>query len=274
MTTPIDGENYTGGIAYIALPVDMDRDRYVGLCYKTNNVCIRTEQGAFFKNVAISETNLNFIDFPLKVNDLGSPVVYISEPTKGQIFIVSVLTNSQNISDNVEHQFKFKRKYEGTIVEIVGSAKQRFLTFNINSDDKPGTFYVNINNKNTDSLIKLEVGGDFELVSHKNTTLTASEKSIIQTISQDDKNKKSTFEQTVSENHFDGEKFTINNGTEAMVRGDKIKDLLLSFFDDLSKAMVLDPISGSIPFDPGTVIIIQSYKTKLEDILSTKSFLE
>lgn len=274
MATPIDGKNYTSGIAYIALPVDIDRDRYVGLCYKTNSVCIRTEEGSFFKSVAISEMDLNFVTFPLKVNDLGSPVVYLSEPVKGQIFIVSVLTNSQNISDNVEHQFKFKRKYEGTIVEIVGSAKQKFLSFNINSDDNPGTFYVNVNNKNTNSLIKLEVGGNFELVSHKNTILTTFEKTIVQTISQDDKDRKSTFEQTVDENHFDGEKFTINNGEQAMVRGNEIKDLLSSFFDDLAKATVQDPISGPIPLTVDTITVIQSYKTKLEDILSTKSFLE
>lgn len=281
MTRLIQGVNYVAGVGNVVLPVDLDRDKYIGLCYRTNTLCIKLDDGCFYKNCSISENDLGFIEFPNSVNELGSPVVYLSEPIRGNIHIVSVLTDSSKISDKREGQFKFRRTFNKSVVEIVGDSRSKSLLLNVISvDDSPGLISVMVNNKSTSSKIKLEVGGSIELVGHKEVNISSFEKTVLESINSKDSSKKSSITQTsekveveVEESIIKSKKIILNSDKENMVLGNSLKDLLSSFFDDLSKGKVLTP-DGPMPFDPSTIALILSYKPQLENILSKKGFLE
>ena len=269
---PIPGFNYPAGIGYIALPVDIDRSEYVKICLMTSTVSIRTEDGGFINRVPIGQLALNLIEFPEKPEQLGSPVVYVNEPIKNQLMIVDVYSQGESVQDLVEGQFKFKKRFGSSYVEISGSAKSKYIGITVNSESK-GEFYVNVMNKNRDAKMRLEVSGDCDVVAYKNTNITSYGKNTLSSKSDKDDNKSSTFTQSSDETEFVTDKFKINKGDQAMVKGDKLKDLLSSFFDDLSSAQIVTP-QGNGNFLPDFVTKIQSYKTRLEQILSEKSFLE
>lgn len=270
-TFNFQGENYRAGIGYLSLPVDIQRDKYVGLCYRTNTVSIRLEDGGFYNRVPISEENLNFIDFPERVTDLGSPVVYISDDLKGQIYVVSVFSNSSKLGDNKEHQFKFKRRLNGGVVEVVGNSKTKTFSINIISQSElSSTFQVNVFNKTKTSLIKLECGGDIELFSHKNTNIKSFESNILEVIDEKEE-EKTKITQTSKEIVLEGNKIILNKGDQAMLRGDVVKDLITSLIDTLIKTTVTTP-DGKFPLD--TLTDFTQLKPELEKILSKKAFLE
>lgn len=274
MIQTAEGYNFPAGIGYIALPVDLTREAYISLCYKTCTVSLRTDDGGFFNRCPISESDLNSIDFPEDINKLGSAVVFVNEPIKNQLLVVALYPSIDEVQDGKEGQFKIKRKVSDSYVEISGSGKDRFIGISVVSlTDKPSEFYVRVSNKKQNSKLKLEVTGDIEVLSTKNTKLVAFDSTTIETKNSSDKNKLSQFKQTSQENHFEAERFTIDKGDQAMIRGNKMKDLFSSFFDDLSKAMV-QTVDGPAPLMPDSITLIQSYKAKLEDLLSTKSFLE
>ena len=237
MISIIPGQNYSAGIGYVALPVDLPREQYISLCYKTGTVCVRTEDGGFKNRVPISENDLNLIDFPDDVHKLGSPVVYVTEPIKGSWFIVAIYPTPDKVLDGKEHQFKIRRKIQGGYVEISGSAKDKFLGFTVIGDDKPGELYLRVTNKGKNSKLKLEVTGDTEITSTKNTIITSFDSTRIETKDPKDKNQKSSFKQTSTENYFESDNIIIKSGdTVVEVR----KDQLVQVTDRFGNVMVAD----------------------------------
>lgn len=274
MTEPIQGYNYSCGVGYISIPVDLERDKYIGLCYRSNTVSIRLDDGCFYNNCSISENDIGFIEFPKLINELGTPVVYVSDPIKGNIHIVSVLTETLKIGDKKEGQFKFRRKMGGNVIEIVGDSRKGSLSlYAISTTDSPGNLTISVNNKSTNSKLLLEVGGYCDIIAHKELKLQSFEKTVSESINSKDSSKKTSFTQTSEEVKVETDKFIVSKDKEKMVLGDSLKDLLDSFFNDLSQGKVLTS-DGPMPFDPSTISTIQSYRTKLDKILSKIGFLE
>ena len=81
----IEGNNPSVGIAYLALPSDLDRSEYINLCLKTSTVCMRCEDGSFYTRVPVGSSVLDRLEFPLTIQELGLPLLFINEPTKNQL---------------------------------------------------------------------------------------------------------------------------------------------------------------------------------------------
>lgn len=263
----IQGYNYPAGIAYVALPTDLDRSRYIALCYKTRTVCVRMDDGAFFTRVPIADRELQEIEFPEDSTKMGSPVVYVTEPVKNQIFIISTFQFPEDLPDLKEGQFKLRRRFLDSYVEISGSAKEKRVSVIVNTETG-GEATFNILSKDNTGKLKLDVQGDIEIVVTKNTKLLAGESTNIATQNDQDK---SSFNQTPTNNEFINKKFTINKGDEAMIRGTAFK----SFMDDLIIELSNSTVTTSIGQQPLlNKAQIAAFKEKTQELLSTIAFLE
>lgn len=241
---------------YIGLPTDMDREQFITLCHQSKTVSVRTEIGGFHNHVPISLDDLNVITFPETYKDLGSGVVLGCSSEKEKYFILKVFEPTSELLDTKENQFKIKRHYNGSSVEVTGSGKDKFIGITVDSSDKEegsGTFYVSVSNKSKSAKLKVEVLGNIELFSEKKTTINSSEKILLKTTKSTDPKQYSSFEQTNNLNHFVSDKFKINNGDQSMVLGDLLKDFSDRLITTLAASTVTTAL-GQMPLLNATQI--------------------
>lgn len=271
MNEALPGENYQAGIAYIALPTDIERQDYVNLCMRTFTVCLRAEDGAFFTRIPIGADDINLIEFPETPEKLGSAVVYITEPIKNQLIIVKVL-NGEDIQDLQEGQFKTKKRWGNDYVEISGSAKNRYVGITVNTEDK-GEFYVTVTNKNRTARLRLEVAGDASITAYNDVNLTGYNKIVVTTPSSDSEDETSTLELKPGQVTQTAKKTVINNGDQAQVKGDELKSIMEEFLDAVV-GMKVTTTQGDAPVSAADIGKFQQIRAKFKNYLSTKSFLE
>lgn len=260
---PISGFKYNTGIGYIAIPTDLSREAYINDCYKNLHVSIKTEDGGFLNRVPISPEILNFIDFPETPEANGTCVVYNTDEQYQNTFIIGRFETRDEIGDNREHRFTFKRKYNGQYAEISGSSREAMVNIFVNGKDKPGLFKVSVVDDNNQSSLDVEVAGDIK-ASVTGDVVFNQKQFVAESVSGD---KAASFKQTEGENKFAGERFVINDGEQPMVLGNEIKELLRNFILEVSKATAAGaPLSNAIQ--------IAQYAEQLNNFLSKEAFIK
>jgi len=271
-TTPIGGENFPSGIGYIVLPPDIDREEYIALCYRSKSVSIRIEDGAFYKRVSIPEYLMSYIDFPEKKGEIGSPVYYISNPVRNQLYIVSVYSaDSENISDLSEKEFKIKRTFQGNQVEISGSPKQNYLGLKVDSQEGSGQLYLKVISKDNSGKLLLEVSGDLELISNSKTTLKSLGSTEIVTYDPGDKEKFTSIRQSEKQTDVTSEKVVINDGDEPFLLGKKWKAFMKDLITEISNITTTTALGTQPVINKAQLL---QYIQKLDDNLSQEAYLK
>lgn len=204
---------------YIILPVDVERNKFIELCYRKERVSILVDRGGgIINDCYIDKDVLQHIEFPDKADGttVGSPIVYVSVPTLNIPFVIAVLSPEDRTELNKEHCYRIKRFVGGkeAIVEVNGS--RGAITF-------IGDEILLVSNEN--AFIK----------SLKTVTMQANTIATIKT-------NKSTFTMNDSEvNITPSEKFSLFEGKSAMVRGDNNSEVLndiQSILDNLNNALI------------------------------------
>lgn len=266
ITTP--GFKYSGGIAYIAIPRDLDRDKYIRDCFANNYVSMRTEDGGFHNRIPVPPEVLNFLEFPTKVDELGSPVVYITDQQYNHHYIVNRYERRDSIGDNSEHKFKFTRQLESSHVEISGSVKDGAVNILIDSFNKKGSFNLNVYNANKDCQANIDIQGNIVINSSNNVEINQSNSFKVVTTDEDDNS--SSYQQTASENRFYNKKFIVNDGKEPMVLGDQLNDFIDSLINTLTGLQTVD----QKPLSPASITKLNALKAQVKKIKSTEAFLK
>jgi len=207
-----NGEQWSAGIAYIALPNDIDRDLYVKDCYLNCRVSIKLEDGSMINRVPIGSDILNFITFPIKSNELGTAVVFVTEPNHKQPIIIARVQKSDELGDGRENVFQFRRKFNDKLVSIVGDVKEGMLSFNVNAGDKQGSFKILVDNDEDDCNFDLEVSGQVNI---KTTDITLFEnhnqfKSIVSDNDEENQSEPSIISQTRTRSLIANKEVVIN----------------------------------------------------------------
>lgn len=257
--------NHSIGTGYIALPNDIDRDEYISLCYKTSSVSIRLDDGAYYNRAPISSPILDFLRFPDTVKELGSPVVLINNVQNDGVIVIGILPEPHSITDRRENDFKIQRSLDDCTVEITGNPESKHIGISLQSSSKGGQVYINVTNPNKDSKLKIHVTGDIDIYS---TTQKITSETQIEVITGDN-----SFKQTTEEQNFTSSKFTLNKGSEAMVLGNTLSSLLSDILSTMAALIITTP-SGPGAVDPGSITKIETLKTQLNNILSSKGFLD
>ena len=87
----IAGERGNGGIGYVALPIDVDRDTFVQQCLDLNTISMVTENFEFINNVPVDAEKMQYLRFPTDPTLIGSTVVWINIPKHNFPVIIAVL---------------------------------------------------------------------------------------------------------------------------------------------------------------------------------------
>ena len=88
----------TTGFGYVLIPEGVDRDKFVDTCFRTNKISIIDDsEGNIIHECFISNEALQNIQFPRKVGEKGTPVMWISQSYMNQPMIVGtfVATNGR-----------------------------------------------------------------------------------------------------------------------------------------------------------------------------------
>jgi hypothetical protein len=268
--TGLEGFKYSVGIGYVMLPSDLDRDKYIADCYKNSYISIGLDDGGFLNRVPVSPEVLNFIEFPAETNQMGTPVVYVTDDLYQQPYIVSRFMRKDELGDNKESAFKFRRKVDDSYVEVSGSVQQRTLNLFLDTGDADGSINVKLFSKNKNSKLSFDVQGDVDVVSSGQVSTTTHSKAIIETI--DNKSDDSArFEQSSTENKLFNKKIIINDGQDPLVLGNELKEFLGNFIDRVSEITVVTALGTQPIINKAQVLLL---KENLNKILSTVAFID
>jgi hypothetical protein len=275
-TQILDGDIWLSGIAYIVLPADIDRGRYITESYRTSTVSIYSEHNGYFNRVPIDRFSLNFIEFPQNPKEFGSAVSFKIDPIQKRPIIDGIYFKDDELCDLVENQFKFKRVLNGNTVEISGSPDGKNLLLNV-SADVAGQIDINVQSKDESGSVNINVEGECNITSSQNTLIKQFNKFTLATVNKTDINDISVMEQTNSTHLFIDEehkiltdKLNINDGAENFVLGQKLKKFLDDLITEISNATVTTGI-GQMPLLNATQIA--AYTNRTEELLSEIGFI-
>ena len=119
----------TTGFGYVLIPEGVDRDKFVDTCFRTNKISIIDDSaGNIIHGCFISNEALQNIQFPRKVGEKGTPVMWISQSYMNQPMIVGtfVATNGR-IPMRSDEEFSILREWDKGSLSITGSAKRGTL---------------------------------------------------------------------------------------------------------------------------------------------------
>lgn len=293
------GEMHPSGISYIVIPSDVDRSKYINECFATNTVSIFSEHNGYSSHVPIDKNSLNFIVFPKTVKDFGSPVSFKCDPIHQVPFIDAIYFGTDEISELVENQFKFKRKFNNNVVEIVGSPEGKYVGINVIADVE-GEVFINVRSKDKSAKFTVNVDGDSVINSGGNLMVRQFDKFTSVTADPDNKDQFTVHEQTSTDHTFysdnheinadnvtvrsdniltEGKKvnfkkveeFKINDGKEPYILGKKWAKFMKDFIKEVGSSTTSTAI-GQMPLLNAEQIT--AYQDKVDELLSEIVFID
>ncbi len=270
--TPVDDYKYNVGIAYIAIPTDVDRAAYIQDCYRNFTVSVWGEDGSFMNRLPITPEVLNFVEFPEIPAALGSPVVYVTEESQSQPVVIGRFPSQSTLGDTSEGDFSFGRNFQEGHVEIFGSSKNRCLRMGVHSGAEAGTMLIHVAGKQPGKFQVITIG-DNEFTASENTSFSQQGAFITTSAdrSADDDSNDAVFQQSPGEHRFKSNKFFINDGDEPFVLGNHLKTFLSDLIDELSKCTVSTAI-GTQPLINAAQIT--AFKKRTDEFLSIVAYLK
>jgi Fe-S cluster biogenesis protein NfuA len=274
---PDIGEMFAAGIAYVIIPPDVSRDKYIRECYKTSTVSIFSEFNGVSNRVHVDTFTLSFIQFPEVKEQMGSAVSFLLDPVHKKPIIVGLFNKTDQLSDLKEHQFKFSRELNGNFVELSGSPKSKNLAIGVSADEG-GEVSINVKSRDNSGNVQINVDGNCNVTSTNDTTLKQHGKLTLITENINDE-EELTFEEHTStgrhimsrEEKLDTDKLIINEGKENFVLGQKLKAFLDSFITEVGKTTVTTSM-GRMPIL--NKVQVEQFKKKTDELLSEIAFID
>jgi hypothetical protein len=161
---------YPSGFGYVVIPSNVDRNKYVENCFRTNLIDLLTEDSEFIQDVWADRWVLQRIEFPEAYGKIGSMVVFVNDAISNRPTAVGVVAKNDEYDGVKEHQFKLRKASPSAEVSITGQGDEGKLFINILSESgKEGGIFIDIKNVEKTGVFNVEVQGDIRLKSDKST---------------------------------------------------------------------------------------------------------
>ncbi len=168
-----DGSYIYSGVAYIAIPEDVDRALFIRNCCNTRTVFMRNDAGDKWKNVTASNDVFRNIRFPQTSEERGSGVVWVKIPKHQFPIIVDVYdlkdglsimeeenqVRFQRISDNGSVDFNIKANTPEAILDVVSKINGK------------GRISLNVTNPDETAVLDVYVKGSAGIHGSKDVTV-------------------------------------------------------------------------------------------------------
>ena len=265
---PFGDEKWACGIAYVTIPSDVDRGTFIYESIRKGTITIKTEDGGIFRNCPVSKNVFNYLSWPQRYQDNGTPVFYVTEPKHQQPVVIGALNFNDEIVDHNENEFRISRERLNSLVQIIGNSENGDLLFMVQGDER-SNLNIRLSHPDNKSELSIDIDGVYDIKATKNIE-TSSQTNITNRVgeSEDDA---SVIDQTSSEVNVRVPKFILNDGEEAMVLGNMWKDFMDSFIDEIASSTVTTSL-GQMPLLNAAQIT--RFKTRTEEILSEYGFLK
>lgn len=179
------------GIGYVIIPNSMDYYEYVNSCLRNSTVTIITDTNEIIKNVLVSKSTWQDIDFPKTNDSKGSALVWLNIPTKNKPVILCSLNRTNDLNNNRElNSFNFTRNDEDTSVSIDGDGKTGVITVSVDGEtNKESKIIYKVTNSNNAGEFKVYVQGDINIESENDVNCKVKNKLNLQFIDEEDTTK-------------------------------------------------------------------------------------
>jgi hypothetical protein len=175
-TIGVVGKRNSISIWNVALPLDVDRDQYVQMCYRTGTLSLINSNGEFTNSIPISSDNIQQVVFPLTSETIGSPVMCVVEPFHKQLFVASVYNFTDNYDNVLEGERAIIKKSDNGIAEIrVQNVGSRIIMNVSSAIDDGGEIIVNVTNRTSTGKFTMNVNGDVNINTVGTTNINTSE---------------------------------------------------------------------------------------------------
>lgn len=161
-TQEAPGRRYNSGFAYIYLPTDVDREKYIQNCFRTKTVTIIDENGQVQNRIPIDKEKLNYINFPDSLNELGSPILWQNIKPYNSIVITNVFEFGDEFKFQDEQELILNREKGENVAEISLNGGEGRGVFSFFGSDRGGELEISVKNQEKTGKLKVEVFGDYE----------------------------------------------------------------------------------------------------------------
>lgn len=266
-TIGVDGKQWSCGIAYVAIPQDIDRTQFVTECVMQGTLSIKTIEGGYIHNCPTTISLFDIVEFPEVPEEMGTPVVYVTEPLHQQPIVIGALNFNDNILNREEAQFLLQRQFKNSIITFAGSAQDETITISVNGVEK-SEMHINLTNADKRAKLEFSIDGDW-FIKTLGVISFISYTSISHVVKNDDA--EATVTHTAKEYNVTANRISLNEGTQSMVRGNDLADLLRDLIMEVSRSTVTTSL-GQMPLL--NALKIGEFTNRLDKILSDSTFTE
>ncbi len=221
------GVNSEWGEGYVILPETENREQYIRRCYNTNTIILFTEMQGIFQNVQVPKKLFELIEFPEKPKINGTRVLWMREPMYHHVYIMQVLSNDPYASSDPGHTIGTTEGKNGATTSY--SAKKGAIITTIQHVSR-AIYHLVVRSPNKTALHKTEVSGSIESEA-EHILMKAREG--LQLICDD-----SSLELTDNEVKIVGERITLGQGDEALIKGTAFINFMEDFITELESTTV------------------------------------
>lgn len=260
----ISETNLSAGIGFIIIPENIDIDLYKEDVFRTGRVSIYGGYGhSNFHNVLVDRDVIQRINFPNKVGEFGTPVVWINIPKHNEPIIIACLKYDDVFHSISENRSRITRIKDEKTVDLDLNANNSKVILNVKSDeDTKGEIEIILNSINHDGIYKILIDGKI-LEKSTDSTIRFSEKEIVHGIidkngkllsklelKYDEQNNEFFVYDDVNKNKIiinknkiniradESSKIDFGEGSEKAVLGDTLKKLMEEYDDAFSRMTI------------------------------------
>lgn len=182
----VHGRKASAGVAYLYVPPDQDRDKFVRDAYRTGSVTIINDFSERMDNVRVSKHVMNDLEFPSDSEKLGSMVLWVNVPRNNQPVIVSVVPKGNEIYEFLEHQFSIRKTFGDSTIDVSGDAESGSLVINVFSKSKAPRIDMNVTTPEKDAKLNVKVSGDLKAIVENVAEIEAANKIITRVVNREE----------------------------------------------------------------------------------------
>lgn len=165
----------SGGIGYIVIPEGGEnRELYIQNCMRTNTVSIQGGPGrSIYNNVPIPPVVLETVEFPVSIDEFGTPIVWIlDEYTQWPIVVNSL--DLRKFNQQQYGQRTMRKESNGVIAEVKTDASQGIIDIYVDgTEDTPAEINIRVQSANVDSKVNIISDSDIIVSGDKNVEITS-----------------------------------------------------------------------------------------------------
>lgn len=165
----------SGGVGYIVIPEGGEnREWYIQNCMRTNTVSIQGGPGrSIYNNVPIPPTVLELVEFPVSINEYGTPIVWILDEYTQWPVVVNAL-DLRNFNQQQPGQRTMRKESNGVIAEMKTDAAQGIIDIYVNgTEDIPAVLNIFVHSTTANSKINITSDADINVSGDKNVEITS-----------------------------------------------------------------------------------------------------